>query len=168
LNALYGNADPAASRDEQSGLAVENLAFAVELAAHVGARIVVEALNPSDFPAYGLNHTAQVQALIGRVRAETGASIWQQYDVYHAWRAGEDVLATITTLTPTFGHVQIADVPGRGQPGTGTIPFDRVLPAFEIAGYDRWIGLEYVHTGPPEEAFDWVPWPARRVGRACR
>jgi hydroxypyruvate isomerase len=64
---------------------------------------VVEALNSSEFRAYGLDETSRIQTLINRVLSETGTSVWQQYDVYHARRAGEDIVSTIAALAPTFG-----------------------------------------------------------------
>ena len=138
LNALYGNPPDGIARDLLDDTAVENLALAARRAAGIGATVVVEALNPVDFPRYGLHRTGDSLALADRVRAETGEDVSILFDVYNVQRSEGDLLARIAAHAGRFGHVQIADVPGRLRPGTGEVAFERVLPALEAAGY-RWL-----------------------------
>ncbi|MGN9781746.1 hydroxypyruvate isomerase family protein [Nonomuraea sp. ZG12] len=145
LNALYGNG-PEVDRD----LAVANLRRAADAAAGIGATVVVEAVNSHDNPHYPITTSGAAFALIDEVdRANVGFLA----DLYHLHRMGEDVLALIDTHVDRFVHVQIADDPGRGQPGSGRMPYQEIFSRLEVAGYRGHIGLEYRHEGPG--AFAW-------------
>lgn len=161
LNALYGNRSPELDRGLQDGLALENLALAADAAAAIGAMVVVEALNPAEHPAYGLGRIDDAADLADRLAATSGRRIGVLLDVYHVARAGDDVVAAIERHGRRLGHVQIADVPGRGQPGSGTLPFDRIFEALEAVGYDGWVGLEYLPGAAEGSSFAWLP-PDRR------
>ncbi|MFG2072212.1 hydroxypyruvate isomerase family protein [Nonomuraea maritima] len=145
LNALYGN-DPGTDRE----LAVANLRRAADAAAGIGATVVVEALNSHENPHYPITSSQQAFDLIDEVGRDNVAFL---ADLYHLNRMGEDVLELIDRHTPRFGHVQIADDPGRGRPGSGRMPFPEIFARLEAAGYRGHIGLEYRHEGPG--AFDW-------------
>ncbi|SDJ32074.1 hydroxypyruvate isomerase [Nonomuraea maritima] len=145
LNALYGN-DPGTDRE----LAVANLRRAADVAAGIGATVVVEALNSHENPHYPITSSQQAFDLIDEVGRDNVAFL---ADLYHLNRMGEDVLELIDRHTPRFGHVQIADDPGRGRPGSGRMPFPEIFARLEAAGYRGHIGLEYRHEGPG--AFDW-------------
>jgi hydroxypyruvate isomerase len=166
LNALYGNPPDGLPRGLLDDTAVENLAVAARLAAGIGATVVLEALNPVDFPRYGLHRTGQALALADRVRAETGAEVAILFDVYNVQRSEGDLLARIAAHAARFGHVQIADVPGRFRPGTGEVSFERVLPALEAAGYAGYVGLEYRPSPDPADTFSWLPIEQRRSRHA--
>ncbi|MFE7135523.1 TIM barrel protein [Streptomyces sp. NPDC057638] len=162
LNALYGNridgVDPAA----QDALALENLALAARAADAIGATVLIEALNAPESPRYPLVSAAAAVDVVDKVNAATGLDNARfLFDVYHLARNGEDIGAAIAAHAPRTGHVQIADSPGRGAPGTGSLPLERLLDALTAAGYDGWIGLEYK---PGDRAsadtFDWLPRPA--------
>lgn len=145
LNALYGNG-PGTDRE----LAVANLRRAADAAAGIGATVVVEALNSHENPHYPITSSQQAFDLIDEVGRDNVAFL---ADLYHLNRMGEDVLELIDRHTPRFGHVQIADDPGRGRPGSGRMPFPEIFARLEAAGYRGHIGLEYRHEGPG--AFDW-------------
>ncbi|MEU8251607.1 TIM barrel protein [Nonomuraea sp. NPDC048916] len=145
LNALYGN-DPGTD----PGLATENLALAADVAARAGAVVVVEPLNSYECPDYPITSSEAAFAVIDAAARDNVALL---ADLYHLHRMGEDVLALIDTHTPRFGHVQIADDPGRGRPGTGSMPYPEILARLEAAGYQGHVGLEYRHQGPG--AFAW-------------
>lgn len=145
LNALYGNG-PDTDRD----LAVANLRRAADAAAGIGATVVVEALNSHENPKYPITSSEAAFALIDEVDRENVAFL---ADLYHLHRMGEDVLALIDRHAGRFGHVQIADDPGRGRPGSGRMPYPEIFARLEAAGYRGHIGLEYRHEGPG--AFDW-------------
>lgn len=145
LNALYGNG-PEVDRD----LAVANLRRAADTAAGIGATVVVEAVNSHDNPHYPITSSGAAFALIDEVdRANVGFLA----DLYHLHRMGEDVLALIDTHAARFTHVQIADDPGRGQPGSGRMPYQEIFTRLAAAGYRGHVGLEYRHEGPG--AFAW-------------
>jgi len=168
LNALYGNPPEGISRGVLDDTAVENLAFAARRAVGIGATVVLEALNPVDFPLYGLHRTGQALALADRVHAATGQEVAILFDVYNVQRSEGDLLARIAAHAGQFGHVQIADVPGRFRPGTGEIAFERVLPALEAAGYAGYVGLEYRPSADPADTFAWLPVERRRSRRLIR
>jgi hydroxypyruvate isomerase len=137
LNALYGNRP---GRDE---LAVLNLLIAARAAATAGATVVIEALNPAENPAYPLTSSAAAYQVIDAVRAEGAANVALLADVYHLAMAGEDLSAVLSGRPADIAHIQIADAPGRGAPGTGTTDFEALFGQLADQGYDGWIGCEY-------------------------
>lgn len=153
LNALYGNRVPGLDPRAQDELAVTNVALAAEAARRCGATVVVEPLNSRDNPDYPLTSSDAALAFADRVGAGNVALL---ADFYHLAVMGEDPIAVIERHAPRFGHVQIADAPGRGQPGTGTIPYGRVLAALGAAGYTGHVGLEYRPVGPTTDSFTWM------------
>jgi hydroxypyruvate isomerase len=160
FNALYGNRigdDPAGARD-QDALAAENLAFAADAAARIGGTVVVEPL--SGAPRYPLRTAADAVAVLDRAGRPNLALL---ADLYHLAVNGEDLDAVIARYGGRIGHVQVADAPGRHEPGTGELPLDRHLTALAAAGYRGHVGLEYV---PTAAGFDWLPRSDR--GRAER
>jgi hydroxypyruvate isomerase len=142
VSAHYGN-DGGRGDAVSAELAVEHLALAADEAGRIGAMVVVEPLNRLDNPRYGLGSSASVVELAERVKRETGRRVGLQYDIYHATRMGEDPVRDLPSVGPLLGHVQLADVPGRSEPGTGTIAWDKVLVALAESGYDGVVGLEY-------------------------
>jgi hydroxypyruvate isomerase len=158
FNALYGNRVDGASPEEQDELATQNLCFAASAAAAIGATVVLEPLSGAS--RYPLLTAADALAAADRV-AEPNVALLA--DLYHLAVNGEDLSAVIDNYVGRIGHVQIADAPGRHEPGTGNIPFDRHLAVLAYAGYSGWIGLEYAPTAAAT-AFDWLP-PAQRGTR---
>ncbi|WP_067168763.1 hydroxypyruvate isomerase family protein [Microtetraspora niveoalba] len=140
LNALYGNRVYGLDPAEQDELAAENLAIAARAAARIGAVVLVEALNVHESPSYPLV-SAKAAAEVADRTGEPNVKIL--CDLYHLARMGEDLDAVIGEYATRIGHVQIADVPGRGRPGTGTLDFGHLFSVLDRHGYDGWIGLEY-------------------------
>jgi hydroxypyruvate isomerase len=159
LNALYGNLEPGVPPGVQRRLAVENLGLAAEAAGRIGATVVVEALNSHESPRYPITSSSAAFDLIDEVGAPNVAFL---ADFYHLYRMGEDLAGLIDRHAARFGHVQIADVPGRGQPGTGEIPYAALFERLRAAGYRGHIGLEYKPVGPSEDSFDWLTETERR------
>jgi hydroxypyruvate isomerase len=162
FNALYGNrvdgADPAA----QDELATGQLALAGRAAARVGGTVLLEPL--SGAPRYPLRTAADAVAVLDRVAAATGAAnLGLLADLYHLASNGDDLDRLAGDHAGRVAHVQIADVPGRGAPGTGTLDLDRHLARLQAAGYRGFVGLEYVPDGPSAGSFAWLP-PERRQG----
>lgn len=142
FNALYGNRIDGVAAEEQDELAVENLSLAARSVAPIGGTVLLEPV--SGAPRYPLRTAADVLAVIDRVRAETGdTNIKLLADFYHLAVNGDDVDAVIIEHAHEFGHIQIADAPGRGEPGTGTLPIQEWLAHSQGLGYQGVIGLEY-------------------------
>ena len=163
FNALYGNrvdgVDPAA----QDELATELLALAGRAAARVGGTVLLEPL--SGAPRYPLRTADDALAVIDRVAAATGvANLALLADLYHLASNGDDLGRVADEHAGRVAHVQIADVPGRGAPGTGTLDLDHHLARLEAAGYRGWVGLGYVPDGPSAASFDWLPRERRQGG----
>ncbi|WP_329148967.1 TIM barrel protein [Streptomyces niveus] len=166
LNALYGNrvdgVDPAA----QDTLALDNLVLAARAASRVGAILLIEALNRPESPHYPLVSAEAAIEVVDRVNAATGLGNARfLLDLYHLSMNGLDAEAltgVIDTYAEKTGHVQIADNPGRGAPGTGALPLQDLLERLRKAGYEGWVGLEYKPGDRPSaESFAWLPADAR-------
>lgn len=153
LNALAGNALSEADRPAQLSLLAESVAFAADMAGAAGMRVMLEALNPRETPRYLLPGTDVALELIETIgRPNVGL----QLDVYHVAMAGEEPLDAIRQAGPRIGHVQLADAPGRHEPGTGELPFPAILEALEAAGYTDPIGLEFTPLDPAAPDFSCV------------
>ncbi|WP_369030360.1 MULTISPECIES: TIM barrel protein [Streptomyces] len=165
LNALYGNRIEGVDPAEQDALALENLALAARAADRIGAILLVEALNRPESPRYPLVSAPAAVEVVDRVNAATGLDNARfLMDLYHLSMNGEDLPSVIDEFAAKTGHVQIADNPGRGAPGTGTLPLADHLDRLRKAGYAGWVGLEYKPGDRPSaEAFDWLPREARRT-----
>jgi hydroxypyruvate isomerase len=144
LNALYGNT----TDDTDPELALENLALAAKAAGGIGATVVVEALNSVENPRYPITSSARAFQVIDQVPGTAFLA-----DFYHLAKMGEDVSALIRDHADRFGHVQIADVPGRGQPGTGALDYPSLLRQLADSPYEGFVGLEYKPVGPSAESF---------------
>ncbi|MQA12379.1 MAG: TIM barrel protein [Pseudonocardiaceae bacterium] len=140
LNALYGNRVPGVDPARQDELALENLALAAKAAERIGAVVLLEALNSYESPDYPIVSTLAALDVIERVAAPNVRFL---ADFYHLARMGEDLARVIAEHAHSFGHVQLADVPGRGAPGTGELDIPALLGALERHGYRGWIGAEY-------------------------
>ncbi|MET9127473.1 MULTISPECIES: TIM barrel protein [unclassified Streptomyces] len=167
LNALYGNRVEGVDPAEQDALALENLVLAARAADRIGAVLLIETLNRPESPDYPLVSAAAGVAVVDRVNEATGLGNARfLMDLYHLSMNGEDLPRAISAYAGRTGHVQIADNPGRGAPGTGTLPLDDLLGQLREAGYDGWVGLEYKPGDRPSaEAFDWLPVEARAAAR---
>ena len=152
FNALYGNRLDGVDGAEQDRLAVDNLAFAAAAADRIGATVLVEPV--SGAPRYPLLTAVDALSVVGRVPAD---NIRLLADLYHLSVNGDDVDAVIARYAGEIGHVQVADAPGRHQPGTGRLPIGRWLTALDEAGYAGSVGLEYVPKGRSAASFGWLP-----------
>jgi hydroxypyruvate isomerase len=161
FNALYGNRVEGVAAEQQDELAAENLALAGRAAAGIGGVVLIEPVSGS--PAYPLKLAAYAVAVIDRVRRDHQVNALRLLaDLYHLQVNGDDIAAALDKYRALIGHVQIADAPGRGEPGTGTLDLDRYLGQLADGGYTGYIGLEYKATRT--DTFDWIP----RAHRASR
>ncbi|MFF7705723.1 TIM barrel protein [Streptomyces lydicus] len=163
FNALYGNRVEGVSPEEQDRLALENLTFAARAVAQVGGTLLIEALNAPESPACPIVSAPKAIEVVDAVNAATGLGNAKfLMDLYHLSMNGEDLEEVIDRYTDKTAHVQIADNPGRGAPGTGELDFDALLDRLKKAGYDGWIGLEYKPGDTPSaSSFAWLPAPLR-------
>lgn len=151
FNALYGNRVDGSSAEEQDELGAENLRLAARAAARIGGTVLVEPV--SGAPAYPLLTAADALAVIDRAGE---ANVGFLADLYHLAVNGDDVDKVIANHTDRISHVQIADAPGRNEPGTGSLPLLRQLADLQSAGYDGWVGLEYKPSGASADSFGWI------------
>lgn len=166
LNALYGNRVDGVDPQAQDTLALENLVLAARAADRIGAILLIEALNRPESPHYPLVSAEAAIDVVDRVNAATGlGNATFLLDIYHLSMNGLDAEAltgVIDAYAEKTGHVQIADNPGRGAPGTGTLPLQDLLERLRKAGYEGWVGLEYKPGDRPSaESFAWLPADAR-------
>ncbi|MGW2411713.1 TIM barrel protein [Streptomyces tubercidicus] len=159
FNALYGNRVEGVDPAEQDRLALENLAFAARAVAEADGTLLIEALNAPESPHCPIVSAPKAIEVVDTVNAATGLDNARfLMDLYHLSMNGEDLDEVIDRYTPKTAHVQIADNPGRGAPGTGDLDLAGLLDRLAKAGYDGWTGLEYKPGDRPSaETFGWLP-----------
>ncbi|WP_431041584.1 TIM barrel protein [Streptomyces sp. P1-3] len=159
LNALYGNRVAGVDPQIQDSLALENLVLAARAADRVGATLLIEALNAPESPLYPLVSAPAAIEVVDKVNTATGLGNAKfLMDLYHLSMNGENLPEVIDAYAAKTGHVQIADNPGRGAPGTGALPLEQLLDQLGKAGYDGWVGLEYkAGDRPSADSFGWLP-----------
>ncbi|GAB3619812.1 TIM barrel protein [Glutamicibacter endophyticus] len=152
FNALYGNRLPDYSAAEQDELGLKNLLVATEGVAKIGGTVLIEPVSGTE--AYPLKTAADALKVVDAVKAEGNSNIALLADFYHMAVNGDDVSAVIEAHAKDFGHIQIADAPGRGAPGTGELPlFDWINRSREL-GYTGKVALEYKQDAAT--AFEWL------------
>lgn len=153
FNALYGNRLGGLDPQGQDDVAIGNLAAAGAGAARIGATVLIEPV--SGAPAYPLTRAADAVAVVRRVEHERDVhNLRLLADLYHLAVGGDDIAAVLDEHRDIIGHVQIADSPGRGEPGSGALPLDRYLNQLADNGYDGHVGLEYKATST--DPFAWL------------
>lgn len=163
FNALYGNRIDGTPPEAQDETAAENLALAAAAAGRIGAGILIEAVSgPKPYP---LRTAGQAVAVVDAARAAGAANVGFLCDLYHLATNGDDLAAVIERHTPKITHVQIADAPGRGEPGSGSLDLAGHIAALRDRGYEGWVSLEYKPTTTTEQSLAWLP-RERRAGTA--
>lgn len=153
LNCLAGKRDSNVPFEIQERVLIENLQYAAEnFAAHEIA-LGIEHLNPYDVPDFFLPNPLSAFHIQARV-ASPHLSV--QYDVYHAQRTRGELASTLEKNLARIGHIQIADNPGRHEPGTGEINYPFLLKFLDQLGYEGYVGLEYLALGRTEDSFGWI------------
>ncbi|RIK43693.1 MAG: hydroxypyruvate isomerase [Chloroflexi bacterium] len=159
IHVMAGNRLPGLHFAAQIECALENLAWAAPRAASAGVTLLIEPLNATDMPGYLVQSTAAAMQI---VRGASHPHVRLQYDVYHAQMTEGNLIQTMAALWPYIGHIQISDVPGRHQPGTGEINYPAIFAALERLGYEGHIGLEYRPDGETDASLAWLPREQRR------
>lgn len=132
---------------------VENLRFAAEAMEKEGIKLLVEPLNHQDIPGFHLVHTRDTLDVLDEVNHP---NIWLQYDIYHMQIMEGNLSSTVREVLSRIAHMQLADVPGRHEPGTGEINYPNLFRFIDEAGYDGWIGCEYNPKGDTQEGLSWI------------
>ena len=152
FNALYGNRQDEHTPEEQDELALKNLLAATAGVAPIGGTVLIEPV--SGTPAYPLKTAADALSVVNKVKEAGAGNIALLADFYHLSVNGDDVADVIEKHAHEFGHVQIADAPGRGAPGTGNLPLGEWITRSRELGYTGGIALEYKQER--ETAFNWL------------
>ncbi len=153
LNALAGIAPEGLPRETAKQTLIENLRYAAGKLKAAGLTLLTEPCNPRTIPGFFLNTSKQGIEAIDAAGAD---NLQLQYDVFHMQIVEGDLARTIERLLPRIGHIQIADVPDRNEPGTGEINFPWLLAHIDRLGYRGWIGAEYIPKGDTVEGLQWA------------
>jgi hydroxypyruvate isomerase len=154
LNCLVGKTPAGADAAQVHATLVENLRYAALQLADAGIKLLVEPVNSYDIPGFHLNRSAQTLALLDELGT---ANAYLQYDIYHMQRMEGELAATIARHLPRIAHIQLADNPGRNEPGTGEINYPFLFAHLDRIGYQGWIGCEYKPAGRTEDGLAWIP-----------
>jgi hydroxypyruvate isomerase len=155
LNALAGKIPSGVSPDQARATVVENLRRAAPLCADAGIVLMSEGLNTVQTPGYFLDTSTLGFGIVDEVGSP---AVKFQYDVYHMQIMEGNLIDTIRANVDKIAHIQIADVPGRHEPGTGEINYPNVLKAIDESGYQGYVALEYVPAASTEAGLDaWLP-----------
>lgn len=152
LNCLAGKAPAGVSDAVLRRTLVDNLRYAAAELKDAGLRLLVEPINTFDIPGFYVNRTAQAIALLDEVGADNA---FVQYDLYHAQRMEGELVGTLQRHLARIGHVQLADNPGRHEPGTGEIHYPFVFAQLDRLGYAGWVGCEYKPATTTEAGLGW-------------
>jgi hydroxypyruvate isomerase len=152
IHLMAGVPPQGVARDTALALYAANLAWAAEKALAAGVRLVIEPLNPRDAPGYLLATQEQGAAIVAAIGHDR---LGLQFDIYHCQTAQGDVSRRLEALMPVIDHMQLADVPGRHEPGTGEIGWDYLFRRIDELGYTGWIGCEYNPAGDTLAGLAW-------------
>lgn len=153
INCLAGIQPPGVDPQVLEDTLVGNLGHAAQRLADAGIALVFEPINTRDIPGYFLTNTDQAERIMDRVGH---SNLLIQYDFYHMQIMQGDLVATFERLQDKIGHVQIADNPGRHEPGTGEINHDFIFKRLDELGYDGWVGCEYRPASTTSAGLDWL------------
>ncbi len=153
LNCLAGIPTVDVAQEDWFATLVSNVRFAAEEASKAGIKLLLEALNSQDMPGYCLSTTRQVLEVM---KAVDHPNVYIQYDIYHMQIMEGNLTKTIGQNIERIAHMQLADVPGRHEPGTGEINYEFLFRAIDEMGYRGWVGCEYNPLGATESSLDWV------------
>ncbi|WP_426434806.1 hydroxypyruvate isomerase [Bradyrhizobium genosp. P] len=152
LNCLVGIAPRGADIFELNEVLLGNLRFAADALARERIRLLIEPINTIDIPDFFLNRTEQAVQIIADVQS---SNLFVQYDIYHMQVMEGDIARRLQRHLPQIAHVQLADNPGRNEPGTGEINYPFLFRHLDVIGYRGWIGCEYKPRTSTVEGLGW-------------
>jgi len=153
VNVLVGLTPPGVSADKVHQTLIGNLKFAADKLRGAGIRLLIEAINTFDMPGFHVKGTQQTLDLIEEAGSD---NIFVQYDIYHMQRMEGELAATIRKHLPRIAHIQIADNPGRNEPGTGEINYPFLFSVLDSIGYKGWVGAEYKPAAETKAGLGWM------------
>ena len=160
VNCLAGIAPEGVDAERLFDTFVENLRFAAQRLASEGICLLVEPINTRDRPGFYLSRSTQAMEIIAAVDSD---NLFLQFDVYHTQIMQGDIVKNFEAHRQRIRHVQIADNPGRHEPGTGEINFPFVLATFDAMGYEGWVSCEYA---PSTSTLESLHWAREYLGRS--
>ncbi len=153
LNVISGLVKPGADAHVLEDVLVENLRYAAPRVAEAGIKLLIEPINLRDIPGFFLSTTGHAERILERVGHD---NLYIQYDFYHMQVMQGDLVPTYERLRDRIAHVQVADNPGRNEPGTGEINYRYIFAALERLGYDGYVGCEYKPKSGTSEGLSWM------------
>jgi hydroxypyruvate isomerase len=156
VNVLAGILPEGGKRQACLAQLVESVRFAADAVNGDGIRVLIEPINSHDIPGFLVNRTTEALAIAEEAAAGTARDIAVQADLYHMARMGEDIPAALKHLGRHLGHIQFSDVPGRVEPGSGTLDWPRLFAAIDAAGYTGFSAAEYRPTMRTEDTLAWM------------
>lgn len=153
LHCMAGLAPQDADAGDLRATYVDNLKFASGEMAKAGVKCLVEMINTRDIPGFYLNTSAQAESILADVGSD---NLYIQYDIYHMQIMEGDLAPTMERLLPKIAHMQLADTPGRHEPGTGEINYGFLFGHLDSIGYKGWIGCEYMPASGTTEGLGWM------------
>jgi hydroxypyruvate isomerase len=154
VNCLAGIKPTGLGADVAQETFVRNLQYAAPRLEAAGIALLIEPINTRDVPGFYLSGTRQAVDIIAAVGSR---NLFLQFDMYHMHMMGEDLARTIHDHLPLVGHMQLADAPGRHEPGTGEIGYPSLFELIDRAGYTGWIGCEYNPLTSTQRSLAWCP-----------
>jgi hydroxypyruvate isomerase len=154
VNCLAGIRPTGVSPDLARQTFVRNLRYAAPRLETAGIALLIEPINTRDVPGFFLSSTSQAMEIITAVGS---GHVFVQFDMYHMHMMGEDLAQTVRDHQSSIAHMQLADAPGRHEPGTGTIDYPSLFDVIDHAGYAGWIGCEYNPLTSTQESLKWCP-----------
>jgi hydroxypyruvate isomerase len=152
VNCLAGKAPAGVAEASLRATFVSNLRHAAAAFKPAGLKLLIEPINHFDIPGFYLNRTQQAADILAEVGADNA---FIQYDIYHAQRMEGELAATMQKHLPRIGHIQLADNPGRNEPGSGEINYPFLFAHLDRIGYSGWIGCEYKPAAGTEAGLGW-------------
>lgn len=153
VNCLAGVPPSGVGPDQAEGVFVANLAYAAGQLERAGIRLLIEAINTFDIPGFFLDSTTQALGIIDKTCAD---NLGVQYDIYHMQRMEEDSAEQLSRHMAKIRHIQIADAPGRHEPGSGGIDYRKLLQLIDQSDYDGWVGCEYLPEQDTLAGLSWI------------
>ncbi|MBY3595322.1 MULTISPECIES: 2-oxo-tetronate isomerase [Rhizobium] len=153
VNVISGLVSRGTDPETLEEVLVDNLKYAAQRCADAGIKLLIEPINLRDIPGFFLSTTDHAERILEKVGSD---NLYIQYDFYHMQIMQGDLIPTFTRLKDRIAHVQIADNPGRNEPGTGEINYGFVLSELDRLGYDGWVGCEYKPKAGTSEGLGWM------------
>lgn len=154
VNCLVGIAPQGSDRKAHHATLVANLKFAAAALKAEGIKLLIEPINTRDIPGFFLTNTKQALAIIEEVGSD---NLYVQYDIYHMQIMEGDLTRTMEENLAKIAHIQLADNPGRNEPGTGEINYPFLYRQIDRMGYQGWIGAEYKPKSGTVAGLGWMP-----------